>query len=414
MIEGFFCKKIPDKKQLLRDLEAVERAEDADKDERLAQLKAGLMALETIDVHKEAEALLSKLSGGRRVFEMHVHPQPSFDTFKSSMRSAKQRNVRLLHLSGHGESRCGFFWLKDQAVSTAYEEVSLDTFIGILETELPGANDGTIERVVLNACETEDMGKKLRSAGVSHVVCWRSEVQDDTAREFALQFYASLNEQDPTQPRDYQRAFQHAVARIGSGSGGGAARAPKKHLAAGAVDYVCLLSASGDRFPDTGHIRQGKACDSNSRQFGPAVGKEHWSALAGQQELLALSQLGFDTSPMQMGNGLDDAGFAKPQVMWQLWGVANYTHLWGRDGKAVHAAAAATPTKRQHALACLEKAVNFRREDMKKHARNRRCKGECPESRNCRDCKMRGSHEFMLRLMCESGDAIKALQAGAA
>ena len=82
--------------------------------------------------------------------------------------------------------------------------------------------------------------------------------------------------------------------------------------------------------------------------------------------------------------------------------------------KAVHAAAAATPTKRQHALACLEKAVNFRREDMKKHARNRRCKGECPESRNCWDCKMRGSHEFMLRLMCESGDAIKALQAGAA
>ena len=136
--------------------------------------------------------------------------------------------------------------------------------------------------------------------------------------------------------------------------------------------------------------------------------------MAGQQELLALSQLGFDTSLMQKGSGLDDAGFAKPQVMWQLWGVANYTHLWGRDGKAVHAAAAATPTKRQHALACLEKAVNFRREDMKKHARNRQCKGECPESRNCRACKMRDSHEFMLRLMCESGDAIQALQPGAA
>ncbi len=31
--------------------------------------------------------------------------QPSFDTFKGSMRSAKERNVRLLHLSGHDESR---------------------------------------------------------------------------------------------------------------------------------------------------------------------------------------------------------------------------------------------------------------------------------------------------------------------
>jgi hypothetical protein len=54
--------------------------------------------------------------------------------------------------------------------------------------------------------------------------------------------------------------------------------------------------------------------------------------------------------------------------MWQLWRVAHYTHLLGRDGKANHAAAAAHHTKRQHALACLEKAVNFRREDMKKHA----------------------------------------------
>jgi hypothetical protein len=110
---------------------------------------------------------------------------------------------------------------------------------------------------------------------------------------------------------------------------------------------------------------------------------------------------------MQKGNGLDDAGFAKPQVMWKLC-------LWGRDGKAVNAAYAAHPTKRQHALACLEKAVNFRREDMKKHARNRRCKGGCPESRNCRDCKVLVSHEFMLSLMCESGDAINALQPGAA
>jgi hypothetical protein len=90
VIEGFFYKKIPDKKQLLRDLEAVERADDADKDERWTQLKAQLMALETIDVHEEAKVLMSSLSGGRRVFEKQVHPQPSFDTVKSQMRSAKE------------------------------------------------------------------------------------------------------------------------------------------------------------------------------------------------------------------------------------------------------------------------------------------------------------------------------------
>ncbi len=81
------------------------------------------------------------------MFEVSVNAQPSFDTFKSSMRSAKERNVRLLHLSGHGESLCGFFWLKDQAASTEYEEVSLDTFIGILKTELAGANGWRHHRV---------------------------------------------------------------------------------------------------------------------------------------------------------------------------------------------------------------------------------------------------------------------------
>jgi hypothetical protein len=141
-------------------------------------------------------------------------------------------------------------WLKSSAASTEYEEIPIDKLSKILKTEA-AANGGTIECVVLNACETEEMGKKLRSAGVSHVVCWRSEVQDMTAKRFALDFYASLNQQE--QGQDYGRAFEQAVARMDSG--GGAARIPQKHLAAGAVDYVCLLSESGDRFPDTGHIR---------------------------------------------------------------------------------------------------------------------------------------------------------------
>jgi len=81
-------------------------------------------------------------------------------------------------------------------------------------------------------------------------------VQDDTARTFALHFYASLNDQDSTRALDYQRAFRHAVARMASD--GGAARAQKKHLAPCAVDYVCLLSEHDDEFPDTGHIRQGE------------------------------------------------------------------------------------------------------------------------------------------------------------
>ena len=53
--------------------------------------------------------------------------------------------------------------------------------------------EGTIECVVLNACETEGFGEKLREIGVPHVVCWRSIVQDATA----TQFYKTLDKIHP-------------------------------------------------------------------------------------------------------------------------------------------------------------------------------------------------------------------------
>jgi len=95
-------------------------------------------------------------------------------------------------------------------------------------------------------------------------------------------FYRSLDQQ--AQGHDYARAFQQAVARMASGSS--AARAPRKHLATGAVDYVCLLSECGNEFPDTGHIRQGEG-ESDSHQFGKPRHKEDWPRYAGEQELLA-------------------------------------------------------------------------------------------------------------------------------
>ena len=66
------------------------------------------------------------------------------------------------------------------------------------------------------------------------------------------------------------------------------------------MDYVCLLSEQGNEFPDTGHIRQGED-ESDSRTFRPPLHKEDWPALAGQQELLALNQLGFDTGTHSVG-----------------------------------------------------------------------------------------------------------------
>jgi hypothetical protein len=117
------------------------------------------------------------------------------------------------------------------------------------------------------------MGKKLRGAEVSHVVCWRSEVRDDTAREFARQFYASLNSKTCHGPGTTD-ARSCTLLRASS-----LAVVPCVHLLstllpAGAVDYVCLLSENGDEFPDIGHIWQGQDCDSDSRPFGPPKDKE--------------------------------------------------------------------------------------------------------------------------------------------
>ena len=57
---------------------------------------------------------------------------------------------------------------------------------------------------------------------------------------------------------DYKLAFQQAVARMKElvgGSRGQNRGIVEKHLAAGAVDFVCLLSPDGNEFPDTGYIR---------------------------------------------------------------------------------------------------------------------------------------------------------------
>jgi hypothetical protein len=248
-IAGFFCKKTVDKKDLLRTIRsnASENMAQAEKDVE--------EAVEGINPLKEAQELMNRLQRSRPIFEVDVHAQPSFKTFSDSLLSTVARNVRMLLLSGHGQSHCGFLWLKarlDEASATEYEEIEPNRFVKLFSPVSAGAG-GTIECVVLNACETEGIGKKLRNAGVPHVVCWRSEVDDTTATEFAVNFFTALDQSDVTKDMDYKLAFKQAVARMGSG--GGAARAPMKHLAAGGVDYVCLLSQDGDEFPETGYIR---------------------------------------------------------------------------------------------------------------------------------------------------------------
>ena len=135
-----------------------------------------------------------------------------------------------------------------QDLSDESEEIPTEKFVRLFKTEVAGdtascvANGiGTIECVVLNACNTVVLGKQLRDAGVPHVVCWRSEVHDSTASMFTSHFYASYEEN-----KDLKLSFLPAANRIGSGRA--EASLHKKHLHPCAVDYVCLLSKDGNEF----------------------------------------------------------------------------------------------------------------------------------------------------------------------
>ncbi len=164
-IEGFFCKIQPNREMLLSTIESVRAADDSDKEVKLKELEALVdVTVEDIDPLKEAQELKTRLNH-RRVFEVSIHPQPTFQSFSKCMRNASERNVRILHLSGHCKSHWGFFWLKKDAKE--YENIPTERFIALFETEVYGGahRRGTIECVVLNACFTEDLGKKLRVPG---------------------------------------------------------------------------------------------------------------------------------------------------------------------------------------------------------------------------------------------------------
>ncbi len=63
------------------------------------------------------------------------------------------------------------------------------------------------ECVVLNACCTLEMGRLLRQRGVPNVLCWRTPVHGDTARDLCENFFRALVEEKQAGKWDYKRAF---------------------------------------------------------------------------------------------------------------------------------------------------------------------------------------------------------------
>ena len=160
-----------------------------------------------IDVQREAQLMMRCLKNPDCGWECSVHPQPTIQDLISSIEFAKQRNIRVLHLAGHCAKKLGFEW-------NAHEEATeIKTSDDVVDSALIGTQAGQrgpIECVVLNACCTEDMGRMLRERGVPNVVCWKTPVHDETAREMCGHFFTALGT-DKERKRDYKRAFAAAM-----------------------------------------------------------------------------------------------------------------------------------------------------------------------------------------------------------
>lgn len=178
---------------------------------------------------------------------------------------ASQRNVKIIHLSGHGKKKCGFIWNADDA-ATAGKESEIHNLVGIIGSA--AGQTGPIECAFLNACSTENLGRLLRQSGMPYVVCWRTPVQDETAREMCEHFYRALMRQsvrgcrDEPPKRDYRMAFDAAMETMRKYSYVytiGAARPPAAGAKPGATrgkvvpwkseDVIQFLSKDGDSEP---------------------------------------------------------------------------------------------------------------------------------------------------------------------
>jgi len=291
-------------------------------------------------------------------------------------------------------------------------------------------------------------------------------VRDETAIIFSKEFYAALDHQDPSRGMDYPKAFSQAAARIqGSSGSSDKQRKPVKHLAATALDFICLLSEDGDipeepKVPQKTHagsssvqsatspiaklevqtslavdhieVDVADAQDSDEdrdadvgdepdlgdedpiRNWRPPSSSTDYSALAGKHEREVLSLLEFtmqlDGADIQVGNGINIKGFLSSDVM-ALWRVSSYEELWGDEGKVVAKAVrfVARPAVLQKVIKSLDDSLSQRNLDMAKHERTRSCGGDCPRRRRCKQCLMKKRHEHMESQIRACKEAIQGL-----
>lgn len=119
--------------------------------------------------------------------------------------------------SGHGDAELGPSGASGEGASRTLgftspngglETVTPETLADVLGAHSPRCG-GCLSTVVLNGCQTSHMGERVRAAGVTFVLCWRTKAENTAARLLACSFFASL-----AAGRGHHQAFEDAKAAV--------------------------------------------------------------------------------------------------------------------------------------------------------------------------------------------------------
>ena len=216
--------------------------------------------LRPIGVQTESELMQMAFDNPTCGWKCNINLTAMIQDFHRSIKSAKARNVRLIHLSGHGGRGCSFLWNADEGQRNAVE--FNDESISLMLGTVAGKN-GPLECAVLNGCYTFKLAKLTRMRGVPHVICWHEDVHDEISQEFSEKFYRALVRHSTVSTRNYKMAFmdatnemqnaprenssQQSAETAASGRVRGGGGRPVKHVRR--LNVVQFLSEDGDSLP---------------------------------------------------------------------------------------------------------------------------------------------------------------------
>ncbi|EQC27337.1 hypothetical protein SDRG_14861 [Saprolegnia diclina VS20] len=199
-----------------------------------------------------------------------------------SLREVLDRDVQVLHFSGHGgvvASGPDALVFEDPHATGLGQLVDAHHLSSILRA---GCASTSVKLVFVSSCHSADVGRVFISAGVEHVVCARQDerVLDETSILFAQSFYHAL-----VYGKTVPQAFEIAQTRVRAEAADESDKflllqSPKVHAACGLAEYAHCACVSSPLFSEipigpyvtlTQHLHHASRPSSSSLPPMPSV-----------------------------------------------------------------------------------------------------------------------------------------------